>query len=240
MSVRHHSVIKPLTASHTGQNFLSLLVGTGREFVVNFSLTAEIVNPAIPAFLPPSPDGLQYEADRQAQIREYAESIAHYTLQLWERTSEGTFYRKNFPIFKYFPDHQLDLYPLLWSTTEAGVGDKELLLKFKDGSTLPVAEDNIVVSLDYYTERIDEIWFSVDIPANTEVNFQLPDNYFGYSFKQRLGTQPLKWALIQGAVTSTGYDVLDPSFEEIREDVKDSQIFFACEVSTVVLIKIWS
>ena len=92
---------------------------------------------------------LQYQADRQAQLRAYAESIAHYRLQLWERTAEGTFYRKTFPIFKYFPDHQLDIFPLLWVTTEAGIGDKELLLKF-DGTVLPITDDKISVCLDYY------------------------------------------------------------------------------------------
>lgn len=238
MAIKNWSIIKNLTSQYTGENYLSLLKGTGREFVVNFILTSEVVNPAVPAFSPPPPPGLQYQADREAQIRAYAETLPHYELQLWERTADGTFFRKNFPIFKYFPDHQLDIYPLLWSTSEAGVGEKELLLKFKAG-LLPTADDKITVSLDYYTSQVDEIWFSLNIPANTEVDFQLPDNYVGYSFKQRLGSQPLRWALAQGYVLGNQYDTLDPSFEEIREDVIDQKIYFACEASTVVLLKVW-
>jgi hypothetical protein len=240
MAIKNWSIIKSLTSQYTGENYCSLLKGTGREFVVNFVLTSEVNNPALPAFAPPSPPGLQYQADREAQIREYAANLAHYNLQLWERTSEGIFFRKNLPIYKYFPDHQLDIYPLLWSTTEAGIGEKELLLKFENNTVLPTVADKISVSLDYYTSQVNEVWFSVDIPAGQEISFQLADNYQGYSFKQRLGSSPLRWALAEGLVLTTGYDILDPAFEQTRDDVIDKKIFFWCEVATVVLIKVWS
>ena len=124
-------------------------------------------NQAIPSFSPDAPDGLQYEADRQTQLRAYAEKIPHYS-NYGRRLLMAFFTVKSFPLFKYFPDHQLDIYPLLWSTTEAGIGDKKLLLKFKNGSLLPKADDKIVVSVDYYTDQADrEIWFTLKVPQNT-------------------------------------------------------------------------
>jgi hypothetical protein len=241
MGIEYKTSIKKLTAANTGTNYVELLSGTGSEFVTNFFVTAEIKNTAMAAYVPPPPPGLQYEADRQVQLRLYAEEASQIRLDLYMQVDGQVFKKKTVPLFKIFPDHTVDLYPLLWATDEAPIGTIKLLCSLNPDFSLPTTQDEIIVSVDYYKSNVNSnTWFTLPLTANTETFIQLPDNCYYFEFKQINGTMPLKWGFNPGILTGSNHDILNVEFEENLENVNNNKVYFACEVSTVVLVKAWS
>jgi hypothetical protein len=241
MGTEFKTSVKKLTASTTGTNYIELLAGTGSEFVTNFFVTAEIKNPDMAAYVPPSPPGLQYEADRQVQLRLYAEDADQIRLDLYMEIDGQIFKKKTVPLFKIFPDHTVDLYPLLWATDEAPIGTVKLLCSLSPDFQLPTTADEITISIDYYKSGVNSnTWFTLPLIANTEAFIQLPDNCYYFEFKQINGTEPLKWGFSSGILSGSTYDILNIGFEENIENVNNNKVYFACDVNTVVLVKAWS
>lgn len=241
MGVEYKTSIKKLTASNTDTNYVELLNGTGNEFVTNFFVAAEIKNSAMGAYNPPPPPGLQYEADREIQLRLYAEEANQMRLNLYMQIDGQIYQKKTVPLFKIFPDHVIDLYPLLWATDEAPIGTTKLLCSLDSSFWLPTNQDEVTVSIDYWKSSTNSnTWFTLPLTANTEAFVQLPDNCYYFEFKQVNGVEPLKWSFNPGILTGSNYDVLNIEFEENIENVNNNKVYFACAVNTVVLIKAWS
>lgn len=241
MGTEFKTNIKTLTATNVGTNYVELLSGTGSEFVTNLFVTAEMKNPSMGAYVPPSPDGLQYEADRQTQLRLYAETASQVRLDVYMQIDGQVFKKKTIPLFKIFPEHTVDLYPLLWATDEAPIGTVKILCSLNSDFLLPTTQDIITVSIDYYKSTVNSnTWFTLPLTANTESAIQLPDNCYYFEFKQINGTMPLKWGFSSGILAGSRHDILNVEFEENVENVNNNKVYFTCEVDTVVLVKAWS
>lgn len=185
MGVEYKTSIKKLTADNTGTNYVELLNGTGNEFVTNFFVSAAITNTAMGAYNPPSPPELQYEADRQVQLRLYAETVNQMRLNLYMQVDGQIYQKKTVPLFKIFPDHTIDLYPLLWATNEAPIGTTKLLCSLNPDFWLPTSQDEVIITVDYYKSNVNSnTWFTLPLAANTEAFVQLPDECYYFEFKQ--------------------------------------------------------
>jgi hypothetical protein len=234
--VTNKTAYTKLTSTHIGSNYATVMTSSGQDYITNWTITASIKNPLIQEYSPPPADGLQYEVDRQAQLRAYAQSISFYQLGLYCRKQGQIFLRKIIPLYKYFPDHQIDLFPLLWQSAQGILEEgEELLLKF-ESSPLPAAEDSILSVINYFTLNTTVVttWFSVVLPALTEVAQTLPDGCYQVTFKQiKSPTSKLYYSF-----APTGYrDELNIDYERTELISNNKSIFFFCEQPTTVLIK---
>ena len=237
--VTNKTAYTKLSSTHTGGNYATVMTGSGQDYITNWAITASISNPLIQEYSPPPANGLQYEVDRQAQLRAYAQSITFYRLGLYVRKQGQIFLRKIIPIYKYFPTHEIDLFPLLWKSAQGILEEgEELLLKFENGSPLPTAEDSILSAINYFTLNTNVVttWFTIDLPDLTEIGQLLPDGCYQVTFKQiKSPSSKLYYSFTPNAVSR---DELNIDYERTESIPNNSRsIFFLCEQPTTVLVK---
>lgn len=232
-----------LTAAHINNNFALCLKGSGKDYITEFKITAIIENPAIDLYSPPPPNDLQYDYDRQAQLRAYAQSIKYYLIGIYSRKNNDLFLRCTVPLYKIFPCYEVDLFPKLWSSSQGIIEkDEELLIKFQNTNFLPTAADSIICSLSLFTVGTNTVstWFEISLPAKTEVRQILPLNSYEVNFKQ-IGTPQSK--LFYSFLPNVPKDELNPEFdrtEAVPNPYSNNSIYFYCENQTKVMLKVYS